>query len=175
MAGSERSSSSRIHPHPRRPCLRQSRITPFLRLISPRCTLHRYGRGRGLLQKPRHSRRPLLPLLLLLQPRNASGTRPRRSVDPFQRGPPSVASNLLSSRKRSPGTVGVLLPPMMYVSDLFHAFDGIFIRLFSQTSKGPVSCDDKEGHYIIVPDDLIYRRCMSSILIRAQCTHMRLV
>ncbi|KAF9466567.1 kinase-like domain-containing protein [Collybia nuda] len=26
------------------------------------------------------------------------------------------------------------------------------------TSKGPVSCDDKEGHYIIVPDDLIYRR-----------------
>jgi hypothetical protein len=28
-----------------------------------------------------------------------------------------------------------------------------------QTSKGPVSCDDKEGHYIIVPDDVIYRRC----------------
>ncbi|KAJ6612314.1 kinase-like domain-containing protein [Mycena sp. CBHHK59/15] len=26
------------------------------------------------------------------------------------------------------------------------------------TSKGPVSCDDKEGHYIIVPDDMIYRR-----------------
>jgi dual-specificity kinase len=30
---------------------------------------------------------------------------------------------------------------------------------FFQTSKGPVSCDDKEGHYIIVPDDMIYRRC----------------
>jgi dual-specificity kinase len=28
-----------------------------------------------------------------------------------------------------------------------------------QTSKGPVSCDDKEGHYIIVPDDMIHRRC----------------
>lgn len=28
-----------------------------------------------------------------------------------------------------------------------------------QTSKGPVTCDDKEGHYIIVPDDMIYRRC----------------
>ncbi|KAJ7039602.1 kinase-like domain-containing protein [Mycena alexandri] len=27
-----------------------------------------------------------------------------------------------------------------------------------ETSKGPVSCDDKEGHYIIVPDDMIYRR-----------------
>ncbi|RDB25581.1 Dual specificity protein kinase lkh1 [Hypsizygus marmoreus] len=26
------------------------------------------------------------------------------------------------------------------------------------TSKGPVSCDDKEGHYIIVPGDLIFRR-----------------
>ncbi|PPQ83427.1 hypothetical protein CVT25_007018 [Psilocybe cyanescens] len=26
------------------------------------------------------------------------------------------------------------------------------------TSKGPVSCDDKEGHYIIVPDDMIHRR-----------------
>ncbi|KAF9484354.1 CMGC CLK protein kinase [Pholiota conissans] len=26
------------------------------------------------------------------------------------------------------------------------------------TSKGPVSCDDKEGHYIIVPDDIIHRR-----------------
>ncbi|KAL0060827.1 Apoptosis-inducing factor 1 [Marasmius tenuissimus] len=26
------------------------------------------------------------------------------------------------------------------------------------TSKGPVSCDDKEGHYIIVPDDIIHNR-----------------
>ncbi|KAE9408370.1 kinase-like protein [Gymnopus androsaceus JB14] len=26
------------------------------------------------------------------------------------------------------------------------------------TSKGPVACDDKEGHYIIVPDDIIYKR-----------------
>ncbi|TFK40262.1 CMGC/CLK protein kinase [Crucibulum laeve] len=26
------------------------------------------------------------------------------------------------------------------------------------TSKGPPSCDDKEGHYIIIPDDMIYRR-----------------
>lgn len=25
-------------------------------------------------------------------------------------------------------------------------------------SKGPASCDDKEGHYIIVPDDMIFRR-----------------
>ncbi|KAF8072002.1 CMGC/CLK protein kinase [Lyophyllum atratum] len=27
-----------------------------------------------------------------------------------------------------------------------------------EASKDSVSCDDKEGHYIIVPDDLIYRR-----------------
>ncbi|KAJ3821424.1 kinase-like domain-containing protein, partial [Lentinula raphanica] len=27
-----------------------------------------------------------------------------------------------------------------------------------ETSKGPVSCDDKEGRYIIVPDDMIYKR-----------------
>ncbi|CAA7266941.1 unnamed protein product [Cyclocybe aegerita] len=26
------------------------------------------------------------------------------------------------------------------------------------TSKGPLPCDDKEGHYIIVPNDMIYRR-----------------
>lgn len=28
-----------------------------------------------------------------------------------------------------------------------------------QASKGTVPCDDKEGHYIIVPDDMIHRRC----------------
>ncbi|KAI0784188.1 CMGC CLK protein kinase [Abortiporus biennis] len=27
-----------------------------------------------------------------------------------------------------------------------------------EASKGPVPCDDKEGHYIIVPDDLIFKR-----------------
>ena len=27
-----------------------------------------------------------------------------------------------------------------------------------------MSCDDKEGHYIIVPDDIIYRRCESHFL-----------
>lgn len=30
---------------------------------------------------------------------------------------------------------------------------------FKQASKNGVPCDDKEGHYIIVPDDMIYRRC----------------
>jgi dual-specificity kinase len=28
-----------------------------------------------------------------------------------------------------------------------------------QASKGPVPCDDKEGHYIIVPDDVIHNHC----------------
>ncbi|KAJ6570181.1 kinase-like domain-containing protein [Mycena vulgaris] len=41
---------------------------------------------------------------------------------------------------------------------LSRRFGHIFIYSFAQTSKGPVSCDDKEGHYIIVPDDMIYRR-----------------
>ncbi|KAF8223105.1 kinase-like protein [Tricholoma matsutake] len=31
-------------------------------------------------------------------------------------------------------------------------------RSAAATDDGPVSCDDKEGHYIIVPDDIIYRR-----------------
>lgn len=30
-----------------------------------------------------------------------------------------------------------------------------------QASKGLPSCDDKEGHYIVNPDDMIYRRCRS--------------
>ena len=33
----------------------------------------------------------------------------------------------------------------------------------NQSSKAPIPCDDKEGHYIIVPDDLIARRCMYTI------------
>jgi dual-specificity kinase len=33
------------------------------------------------------------------------------------------------------------------------------LLITTQASKGLVSCDDKEGHYIIVTDDLIYRRC----------------
>lgn len=32
--------------------------------------------------------------------------------------------------------------------------------LLHQASKGQVPCDDKEGHYIIVPDDIINNRCM---------------
>jgi len=35
-------------------------------------------------------------------------------------------------------------------------------HLSSQTSNGNIPCDDKEGHYIIVPDDIIYNRCQST-------------
>lgn len=31
-----------------------------------------------------------------------------------------------------------------------------------QPSNDVVPCDDKEGHYIIVPDDIIYNRCKAS-------------
>lgn len=33
------------------------------------------------------------------------------------------------------------------------------VRFNKLTTKGPVPCDDKEGHYMIVTDDMIYRRC----------------
>jgi dual-specificity kinase len=33
-----------------------------------------------------------------------------------------------------------------------------------QAAKRLVPCDDKEGHYIIIPDDIIYDRCAYSII-----------
>lgn len=35
---------------------------------------------------------------------------------------------------------------------------------FEQTPKQQVSCDDKEGHYIVTPDDIIYKRCKVSLI-----------
>ncbi|KAJ3716003.1 CMGC/CLK protein kinase [Lentinula raphanica] len=43
-------------------------------------------------------------------------------------------------------------------SSLLSTLSLVLLIVRSQTSKGPVSCDDKEGHYIIVPDDMIYKR-----------------
>ncbi|KAF8656867.1 hypothetical protein AX16_002414 [Volvariella volvacea WC 439] len=37
-------------------------------------------------------------------------------------------------------------------------WDGKSLAATAENSKGPPSCDDKEGHYIIVPDDMIFRR-----------------
>src|SRR6267154_3568290 len=34
--------------------------------------------------------------------------------------------------------------------------------ILEQTPKQPVTCDDKEGHYIVTPDDIIYKRCRFS-------------
>ena len=31
---------------------------------------------------------------------------------------------------------------------------------FTQVAKEPPSCDDKEGHYIIEPNDMLIQRCM---------------
>lgn len=36
------------------------------------------------------------------------------------------------------------------------------VYLYHQVSNGVVPCDDKEGHYIIVPDDVIHNRCTLS-------------
>ncbi|KAF7312109.1 hypothetical protein MIND_00223200 [Mycena indigotica] len=38
------------------------------------------------------------------------------------------------------------------------SYDSRSVAATDDTSKGPAQCDDKEGHYIIQPDDLIYRR-----------------
>lgn len=43
------------------------------------------------------------------------------------------------------------------------------VHLHHQASNGVVPCDDKEGHYIIVPDDIIYNRCASSLLHPHSC------
>lgn len=45
------------------------------------------------------------------------------------------------------------------IMKLFH--DYVLIHCHVQTSKGPAPCDDKEGHYIIVSDDIIHGRCKS--------------
>lgn len=49
--------------------------------------------------------------------------------------------------------------------------NNFFVIYCFQTSKGPVSCDDKEGHYIIVPDDMIYRRCTLNYSSMPSCIH----
>ncbi|KAF7327448.1 hypothetical protein MKEN_00322900 [Mycena kentingensis (nom. inval.)] len=38
------------------------------------------------------------------------------------------------------------------------SYDSRSAAATDETSKGPAQCDDKEGHYIIQPDDMIYRR-----------------
>ena len=48
------------------------------------------------------------------------------------------------------------------VRNLLHSSRFYSCSPSSQASNGNIPCDDKEGHYIIVPDDIIYNRCMSS-------------
>ena len=56
----------------------------------------------------------------------------------------------------------------------FYILDGRypdFVDL-EQTPKQPVSCDDKEGHYIVTPDDIIYKRCRFPIVAVHPATHL---
>jgi dual-specificity kinase len=48
----------------------------------------------------------------------------------------------------------------------FYIFDGRYFDFVNleQTPKQQVSCDDKEGHYIVTPDDIIYKRCRFPIV-----------
>ena len=48
----------------------------------------------------------------------------------------------------------------------FYISDGRYSDFadLEQTPKQHVSCDDKEGHYIVTPDDIIYKRCKFPIV-----------
>jgi dual-specificity kinase len=56
----------------------------------------------------------------------------------------------------------------------FYIFDGRYSDFMDleQTPKQPVSCDDKEGHYIVTPDDIIYKRCRFPIVVVHPPTHL---
>jgi dual-specificity kinase len=83
---------------------------------------------------------------------------PKRAAVSSQQSYPVAPTKSLDSRSAA-ATDDVRIPLSLSLIFLIsHIYSS-----FLQTSKGPVSCDDKEGHYIIVPDDMIYRRCMSSI------------
>jgi hypothetical protein len=58
----------------------------------------------------------------------------------------------------------VVLPHLQPLVN-FYISDGRYSDFadLEQTPKQPVSCDDKEGHYIVTPDDIIYKRCRFSI------------
>ena len=49
----------------------------------------------------------------------------------------------------------------------FYMLDGRYSDFvdLEQTPKQQVSCDDKEGHYIVTPDDIIYKRCRFPIVV----------
>lgn len=65
--------------------------------------------------------------------------------------PPTVPTASWDSRSAA-ATSDVRARPPLCIRNLLTLF-------LSQTSGGAVSCDDKEGHYIIVPNDIINKRC----------------
>jgi dual-specificity kinase len=88
--------------------------------------------------------------------REALDETPRSARKPITNGvPPSATSKQWAS------TNGAVLKDVSSCSastSSFHLFSPA--RIFtSQSSTEHPSCDDKEGHYIIIPDDMIARRC----------------
>lgn len=132
-------------------------MAPFQPHTNLQCSLRQYGPGPEQQQRPRVFPQVHLLVPLSRRPRNGNGTLTMFALC-------STNDSLRPARNLRPlctphrGTAGVPLPQMMYVLPASPAtLDPS--STFPQTSKGPVSCDDKEGHYIIVPDDLINKRC----------------
>jgi hypothetical protein len=152
MENFERSSSLKIHPHPQFH-QRQHTTMVILPHISHPLILHLSALELGLLQRRRH----YLPAHLQPQSR-----LPRR------KGKRTPVKNLASWRKNrqsirlcpqpSRGRAAVLLPQTTFVVLVITCFGTDDSQ---QASRGPAQCDDKEGHYIIVKDDLIHNRCNS--------------
>jgi hypothetical protein len=92
--------------------------------------------------------------------RRGNGSLLMTPVGYSQRRPPlRCSSSPWRQPNRGPAAAG--LPRLTYVISFFLASFPLILTSFplSQTSNGNIPCDDKEGHYIIVPDDIIYNRC----------------
>lgn len=56
------------------------------------------------------------------------------------------------------------------VSHIWYAHGTDRFQWSHQAAKGQVPCDDKEGHYIIVPDDMINNRCKLFLFLATKST-----
>ena len=83
---------------------------------------------------------------------------PRSAKKPIPNGVPASATSKQWASTNGAVTKGVCGHRASTSSSNLYSPARIF---FHQSSNDHPSCDDKEGHYIIVPDDMIARRCGS--------------
>lgn len=89
-------------------------------------------------------------------PVDVAGTVAKRSA--ANGHPPNISSSNKSWASGSGITVDDVRPCLRYC-----ASRGVSCTRFEQASNGSEPCDDKEGHYIIRPNDMIFRRCKHSV------------